>query len=932
MSKELRQSFFILLLFSVIGGVGFLLSSFGAPKALSDLDVQSQVAAVTFSGKEYYVTPNGTSGGNGTMDRPWDLKTALAHPSVVKPGDVIWVRKGTYRGEFYSKLRGTASSPVVIRAYPGERVTIDGGDTKGRGILLVDGAYAWYWGLEIMSSVPKRVTSTSGSWPNGTEIPRGDGVQFVQQTGSGVGVKFINSIIHDTRQGMSFWYQAVGAEIYGTLIYYNGWDAPDRAHGHGIYTQNITGTKLIEDNIIFKQFSDGIQAYGTSNTYIYNYMVRGNTIFDNGVIAGDNGGGSNMQVGGGNPVKNFTITNNYFYRSQGSNGTVNIGQANNNEDIYVTNNYIDSVIRFNGWKRLTFTNNTIVGNNMLLDLRPITTQSNIKNLGYNWTSNKYFSVEGQYKPFLLISTDTGTRSYMFPEWRSITSLDSLSTYTRGKPTGLNVFVRPNKYETGRANITIYNWNKTGSVSVPLAGTGLKVGDKFEIRDAQNFFGAPVVTGTWTGGNVSIPMSGLSPAPTVGTVTTPPKHTGPEFGVFVLIPPESTGMGSYSGNPGGEDAAGAIPSEYYQTPPSTYTPPPTSTTPPPPGPDTTAPTVSISQSPPTASRGTITLGAFAHDNVAIKSVQFIIDGSVIGTVTTPVSASAPNIYYYQWNTSSVSLGNHTLTIRATDTSNRSAVSEPATITIVAGSTGGNDTVAPLVAITSPSANARVSGSVYVAAYASDNIGVVRVQFLVDGDVVGVLPLSNLYASAALAQERSYYSFVWDTLTVPVGTHTLSAQATDGADNVTISSPVTVIVERPVAVGSGTQSGGQGGAAPQSLPPPGSGSGQGMVPGTSNPIVIPNPLKAPSITCFLKDVLDIIFILGSILIVLVLIFAGLLFITAQGNPAKIKTAKSAFFTAIIGAALILGAWALGQLIATTVQQIGPVPSEMESCNNA
>lgn len=542
MTKEIKQSVFVLLFIIILGSVVFLFSKFNP---VTNAPAGSQAAAVNlFGGQFWYVAPDGSATGNGTISSPWDLRTALANNtvstnknSVVKPGDTIWVRGGTYPGTYYANLRGSTTIPIIVRAYPGERATIDGGDSDGKGIFVVDGQYTWYWGLEIMSSNPTHITTTPGSWPTGTEIPVGDGVQFVQTDGSGVGVKFINNIIHDTRQGMSYWKQAIDGEIYGNLIYYNGWSAPDRGHGHGIYTQNSTSTKYLEDNIIFKQFSDGIQAYGTSNAYIYNYDIRGNTIFDNGLIAGPNGGGSNMQIGGGNPAKNITIDSNSFYRSSGA-GTINMGDNMENIGLTITNNYIDAFMRMSGWNEVVVSDNTIVGSNTLIDFRPNSTLAGIPALSYNWDSNTYFSDEDVYRPFGVIATDT-SRSYMFPDWKTVTGFDVSSSYVIGVPTGLNIFVRPNKYETGRANITIYNWNKANSVSVPLSGTGLVVGDSYEIRDAQNFFGPVVASGVWYGDNVNIPMSGLTVAAPSGPTPVYPVHTAPEFGTFVVLKTESS---------------------------------------------------------------------------------------------------------------------------------------------------------------------------------------------------------------------------------------------------------------------------------------------------------------------------------------------------------------------------------------------------------
>jgi hypothetical protein len=70
--------------------------------------------------------------------------------------------------------------------------------------------------------------------------------------------------------------------------------------------------------------------------------------------------------------------------------------------------------------------------------------------------------------------------------------------------------------------------------VSLAGA-IRRGARFEIRDAENFFGPALVTGTYTGAPVEIPMTGLVPARPNGDVPVAPKHSAPEFGAFVLLP-------------------------------------------------------------------------------------------------------------------------------------------------------------------------------------------------------------------------------------------------------------------------------------------------------------------------------------------------------------------------------------------------------------
>jgi hypothetical protein len=113
----------------------------------------------------------------------------------VHPGDVIWVRGGTYVGNFQSSLSGTANSPIVVHEYPGEHATLDGAKSPTSPTLEIDGQNSWFWDLEITNSNPIRVVNYSGSVG-----PRGDGVDNF-----GVGTKLINLVIHDEANGIGHW-------------------------------------------------------------------------------------------------------------------------------------------------------------------------------------------------------------------------------------------------------------------------------------------------------------------------------------------------------------------------------------------------------------------------------------------------------------------------------------------------------------------------------------------------------------------------------------------------------------------------------------------------------------------------------------------------------------------------------------------------------
>src|ERR1700721_1353686 len=80
---------------------------------------------------DHFVSPSGTSAGDGSIGKPWDLQTALYQPSSVLPGDTIWIEAGTYNGTFASRLVGTSANPIIVRNYQGQRATLDGSGCGG---------------------------------------------------------------------------------------------------------------------------------------------------------------------------------------------------------------------------------------------------------------------------------------------------------------------------------------------------------------------------------------------------------------------------------------------------------------------------------------------------------------------------------------------------------------------------------------------------------------------------------------------------------------------------------------------------------------------------------------------------------------------------------------------------------------------------------
>lgn len=90
-------------------------------------------------------------------------------------------------------------------------------------------------------------------------------------------------------------------------------------------------------------------------------------------------------------------------------------------------------------------------------------------------------------------------------------------------------------------------------------------------------------------------------------------------------------------------------------------------------------------------------------------------------------------------------------------------------------------------------------------------------------------------------------------------------------------------------------------------------------TPNGTALCNPLGYTSLTTFLQKLLEIVAQIGFPVIVLMIVYVGFLFISAEGNPDKLKKARSFFLWTVVGAMIILGAQALSYAIQATVDNL-------------
>ncbi len=693
-----------------------------------------------------YVAPDGRATNSGSETSPLDLATALSATSPARPGDTIWLRDGIYRGVFTSYLTGTQEAPITVRQYPGERATIDSAPLAQDALTLF-GAWTRYWGFEIMSSDPRRVSAFSGT---PSDIFRGAGVRAI-----GKNLTLINLIIHDMgTQGVGIWDAADNTEAYGNVIYANGWLGADRGHGHGVYTQSRLGIRRLTDNLIFNQFSHGIHAYGSSTAFLNNIQAEGNILFNNGIFNAAHYE-RNILIGGESVAASPVAIRNYTYftpdRPVGKPNT--FGYVAGCTNLAMRENYI---------AQLTMTTYALVG------------------------------CDGDIRNNTVLGFVDSTYPTRYP----------LNEYRTVRPTGTKAFVRPNRYEPGRAHVAVYNWDNLAAVSVDLAPAQLAVGMPFEIRDAEDYFGPAVFAGTYLGTAVSIPMDARGTSVPVGNVATPP-HTPREFGAYVVVPlefdtPAPTPVASIAASPASIEAGQAAQLTWTTSNSATasidngigsvaltgsITVAPTQTT-------TYVITatgtngligrdevvVTVTQpnvrpqvtlgvsSGPYSAPASIVLSASASDSDgSIAKVQFYRGATLIGEDT-----SSP--YAFQWT--NVAAGSYQLTARAYD--NRGADTSSAVVPLVVD--GAN--VLPTVSLSVSPGPYVAPGAIDLNAVAADADGTVaKVEFYQGAQLLGV-------------DTAAPYLLQWRN--VVAGSYQLTARAYDNRSGQRTSTIVAVVV--------------------------------------------------------------------------------------------------------------------------------------------
>jgi hypothetical protein len=450
---------------------------------------------------DFFVAPTGLAGNPGTIASPWNLASVWSLNGGATPnaaacvGKTVAIRTGVYGTDTSQwsipvAASGSLASRTVFRAYnatpsrPGlaERVQVDGGIT-----LTAD--YVDLWGVDKIWTRPPPVPNTTGITTDG-DFPR-----VINVTLSGGGGHLDGSSAH-------------GSEFYGCI--FRTHQATTTINNHAYYIQNqFAEIKKYTECVALDATGQG-SAFGFNvfTTNIVNRRIElRRCVSLNSESTGlfiDNG-----EPGGGDGFVVDECLVDVANDAGSRLGAGGPGDSGGFVDLTVTNSYLGvladnlTAVHLENWENLTFLDNVVWGTNKVIFATDATTPGarwNIDRTTY-WRDNT-IPANG---PFQIAFPGPPTLNRSFAQWQAL-GFDPNGSFTEnstGEPSTNKVWVGENNiFEPGRAHVVIFNHEDVSTEQIPAADVAkiLNSGDNYEVRDARNYHGAAVTSGTWTPGN------------------------------------------------------------------------------------------------------------------------------------------------------------------------------------------------------------------------------------------------------------------------------------------------------------------------------------------------------------------------------------------------------------------------------------------------
>jgi len=454
---------------------------------------------LSYAQQEFHVFPKndaktpGSETGNGSLQNPWDLQTALSQKSKVVNGkDTIWLHEGVYDGRFACTLSSTiANQYIMVSAFENDKVVLNGNVASDQEqTLSVRSTRVIFQNFEItwLGEYSRQIQKTKG-----LTKPIA-GIAHL----SGKNCKFINLMIYNN-PGLGFgsWKHTGGTVISNCCVFNNGARTTEgKGVGEGFYVQNNsdTETRLLKDNIIFNNYYKGIEVWSASKhattEWVKNITLDNNVIFNSGlpskyrtvdniIVATDDREGINI-------AKNITVKNNILYHNtnfkknevNGDAASLTLGFHKNAaiENVVVDHNIIigrNNALRILYANSLTLTRNQIYSGYVhVFDFK----------IGlWNFNDNSYYTKNN--KPF----RTTNKGSFDFKTWQSRFGLDANSQWKHIREFDLDkvLDITENTYQPNSFRVVLFDKNEA-DVIVDFSKYQIKEGTRYIIRDVERY--------------------------------------------------------------------------------------------------------------------------------------------------------------------------------------------------------------------------------------------------------------------------------------------------------------------------------------------------------------------------------------------------------------------------------------------------------------
>jgi PKD repeat protein len=224
-------------------------------------------------GGAVYVATDGTSGGDGSIDDPYDLVSVFDPPGsqVIGAGQTAWLRGGTYDadtiigdgGFIQVWFGGSSGNPAVARGVPGERVRI-------RGPVLQRGDYSELRDVECFHDDPLTATNTAG---------------FALHA---VGGRAINLVVHDApKSGVFLKESDAGDQLADGLILYNNGTTDNLDHALYCWNPSTSNSRTVQGCLAFNNWAFGFHAFTENSGQLHDLAFIDCVSWLNGAIGGD---------------------------------------------------------------------------------------------------------------------------------------------------------------------------------------------------------------------------------------------------------------------------------------------------------------------------------------------------------------------------------------------------------------------------------------------------------------------------------------------------------------------------------------------------------------------------------------------------------------------------------------------------------------------